>query len=164
MGAQVRIYVDDIALTAASKQPWGVVRALGFALPALKTYLMSRGMVLNDSKEQFYSPTLDVIHLWHRTHPAYLGKQSKQAKDLGSSQRGVGVASGTRSARLLQATGKFRKAKTLQSGPRSQKLIAKASVHAGALYGCELDPLTSKNVANLRTATAVALNCEWGAQ
>ena len=50
-----------------------------------------------------------------------------------------------------------------KSGPRSQKLIAKASIHAGALYGCELDSVTLKNIANLRAATAVALNCEWGA-
>ena len=56
-GARVRIYVDDITLTAVGNTPWGVVRTLGFALPTLKTYLVNKGMVLNDSKEQFYSPT-----------------------------------------------------------------------------------------------------------
>ena len=46
--------------------------------------------------------------------------------------------------------------------PIPKKPIAKASVHAGALYGCELDPLAIKNVTSLGAATAVALNCEWG--
>ena len=34
-GTNVRIYVDDIALAACAKTPWGVVRAIGFALPSL---------------------------------------------------------------------------------------------------------------------------------
>ena len=68
--------------TTTARAPWGMARALGFAWPALKSYLISKGMVPNDAKEQFYSPTLDVIHLWHRAHPPYLGKKSKQAKDL----------------------------------------------------------------------------------
>ena len=95
------------------------------------------------------------------SHPsAVSGKKDKQAKDLGSSQRAIGVASGTRHAQLAVASKKSAKVRTLRCGPRSKKLISKASVHAGALYGCELDPLTINNITKLRTSTAVALSCE----
>ena len=52
----VRAYVDDFAVTARAPSAWGVVSLLGSALPALRTYMLSKGMVASDPKEQFYSP------------------------------------------------------------------------------------------------------------
>ena len=83
-------------------------------------------MVLNGSKEQLYSPTIDVVHLWHQTHPHYQGRKANQAKDLGSFQRAVGIASGTRRNRIQEAGKKSNKVKTLKSGTHSKKLIAKS--------------------------------------
>ena len=38
LSTNVRIYVDDVTLATTAKTAWGVVRALGFALLALKAY------------------------------------------------------------------------------------------------------------------------------
>ena len=70
-----------------------LLRFLGSALPVLRTYMLSKGMVTSNPTEQFYSPTKDVLDLWKRVRPRYAGALSKHAKDLGVAQRPVGIAS-----------------------------------------------------------------------
>ena len=110
----VRAYVDDFAVTAQAPSAWGVVSLLGSALPVLRTYMLSKGMATSNPKEQFYSPTTDVLDLWKRVHPRYAGALSKHTKDLGAAQRPVGIASRLRGGRVLQARA------TNQEGSRSE--------------------------------------------
>ena len=67
-----------------------------------------------------------------------------------------------RSVRIAAAKDKAKRVKTLATGKRSKSLITRASLQAGALYACELDPLTLHEIAVLRVATATALNCHFG--
>ena len=64
--------------------------------------------------------------------------------------------------RILQARAKIRKARTLRLGRRPKVLITRASIQAGAMYACETDPLTQKQLHELRVISAVAMNYDWG--
>ena len=81
--ATIRTYVDDVTLSYVGTSARDVARALGKELPLLKRRLPSRCMLSNDAKEQLYSPTVGVLHLWKRTQRADAGTLSKRAKDLG---------------------------------------------------------------------------------
>ena len=115
----------------------GVVALIGKALPILRAYVSSKGMITSDPKEQFYSPTKDVLDLWLRLHPKYSGKLSKHAKDLGAAQRPLGVASKLRGNRLVQAKSKVSRVRNLRIGRHPKVLMTRASVQAGAMYACE---------------------------
>ena len=99
-GVSVRVYVDDITVSVVAPTAWGVVRALGLALPKLRGALGAQGVVLSQPTEQFFSPTQDVISLWNRVHPQHAGHIGKSAKDLGASQRAVGRKSTMRGLAL----------------------------------------------------------------
>ena len=161
-GVTVRVYVDDITVSAIAPTAWGVVRALGFALPRLRDTLGKQGVVLSQPKEQFFSPTVDVINLWNQLHPGYSGHKGKTAKDLGASLRGIGRKSTMRGPRMTEASHKAKRIRTLATGRRANILITRASLQAGAFYACELDPLTQREFTALRAATASAINCQSG--
>ena len=158
----MRVYVDDITLSATAPTAWEVVRALGFALPRLRDTLGKQGVALSQPKEQFFSPTIDVINLWQKLHPGYAGHKGKTAKDLGASQRGIGRKSTMRGTRMAEASRTAKRIRTLATGRRAKVLITRASLQAGAFYACELDPLTQREFAALRAASASAINCHTG--
>ena len=119
-------------------------------------------MVTNSAKEQFYSPTKKVLDLRRTTHPKYIDSISHKAKDLGVSQRALNATSSARQKRMRQLKGKAQRVKTLQGGKRPKITISRASLQTGAMYACEVDPLTLQNIHQLRMGVAVGLNLEWG--
>ena len=121
-----------------------------------------KGMLTSDPKEQFYSPSKDVLDLWLRLHPKYRWKVAKHAKDLGAAQRSVGVSSKLRGVRLLHAKSKISRVRHLRIGRRPKVLITRASVQAGALYACETDQLTLRQIQELKVISSVALNYDCG--
>jgi len=159
-----RIYVDDIALEVSAATPRAAVRILGNALPHVKVALTKRGMVSSDAKEQFFSPDKAVLRLWAVCHPRYQGKLGPCAKDLGVSQRPPWKKSLGRAARLADAKRKSRRIHSLRSGAKSKRLICRTSLHAGALYACEVDPPTRAQLHQLRSITAQALGHSGGNQ
>ena len=57
---------------------------------------------------------------------------------------------------------KAKRLRALRSVKRSRITVTRVSLHAGAMYGCDVDPLTLQQVRQLRTGVAIGLNCEWG--
>ena len=53
--------------------------------------------------------------------------------------------------------------RSLRIGRHPKVLITRASVQAGALYACESDQLTLRQIQDLRVISSVALNYDWGA-
>ena len=160
--ATLRVYVDDIVLTCSSSSAREVVRLLGRELPTLKDLMVNKGLVSSTAKEQFYSPSKPVLDLWKRTHRSYSGRCTQQAKDLGVTQRPLHRKSVMRPARLKDSGLKSRRIKTLRIGRRGRVTATRASLQSGALYGCEIDPLTLRQLHTLRVQSAAALNYEWG--
>ena len=69
-------------------RPDQAVRKMSVELPICQAGLLDKNQVSNQGKEQAYSSST-AVKLWKTTHPAYKGKVSMQAKDLGITQRPV---------------------------------------------------------------------------
>ena len=145
-GVTVRVYVDGITVSVVAPTAWGVVRALGFGLPKLRDALSRQGVVLSQPKEQFFSPTIDVLSLWNRVHPTYAGHKDKTAKDLGASQRAIGKKSTRRGTRIAEASNKAKRIRTLATGRKANVLITRASLQAGVSTRANLTRLHSENL------------------
>ena len=102
------------------------------------------------------------MRLWAVCHPRYQGKLGPCATDLGVSQRPPWKKSLGRAARLADAKHKPRRVHSLRSGAKSKRLICRTSLHAGALYACEVDPPTRSQLHQLRAVTAQALGHSGG--
>ena len=85
----IRIYVDDITMTAKGHSPSAVVRKLSRDMPKAKRALEQKDQRSNERKEQLYSPNVQVLKLWKACHPSYSGDITHQAKDLGICQRAL---------------------------------------------------------------------------
>ena len=62
-GTSIRIYVDDITLSAVAPTAREVVRRLGRGVPQVKRQLAEKAMITGDSKEQFFSHPGCAQHL-----------------------------------------------------------------------------------------------------
>ena len=87
--AIIRIYVDDITLTVRALGPEQAVRKMSIDLPICQAALKDKNQESNQGKEQAYSSNSAVLKLWKAMHPAYPGKITMQAGDLGITQRPV---------------------------------------------------------------------------
>jgi hypothetical protein len=151
---QNRDYVDDLVLSAAGKTPLEVVQNMEIQLSDMKDYLLRRGLIINESKEQIYAPQSVVQHLWNKKHPDYEGQVTSHAKDLGAAQRTGKTAGILRNERVSKIVLNCAMIEQLPL-PRGQKLIiVRVSVLPGALYGSDIEPLTQKQLGVLRQAIA----------
>ena len=103
-----------------------------------------------------------MLNIWRDTHPRYKGSCAKHAKDLGAAQRGVGMRSRLRKKRIATAKARSHRVRALKSGRASKITVTRASLQAGALYACEVDPLTKSDLQAMRLCSSVALNYDWG--
>ena len=128
-----RVYVDDITITATGTTAREVVRKLAKELPQLKAHLHNKLIVTNDAKEQFYSPTREVIKLWTSTQRRYKGTVVTCAKDLGVAQRALSCSSKVRKRRLEDAKRKAGRIKSLRTSKAPKAQVTRASLQAGCL-------------------------------
>ena len=59
----IRIYVDDVTLTATGRDPRQAIRRVGHDLPKCQAGMQSKNQVSNAAKEQFYSPSAAALKL-----------------------------------------------------------------------------------------------------
>jgi ribonuclease HI len=159
--AEVRDYVDDVMLFAATPTPAEAAEKLSDTLAAVREWMGSQSMVLNPNKEQLYAPTAAGRRAWAEREPDYQGTVTAVATDLGTTQRTRIRVGDNKVRRLAKAEKLAARIDTLPLQRHQKARLAEALLLQGALYGTELDPLTAQQVIALRGAIAAAV---WGRQ
>ena len=128
-----------------------------------KTYLTAKGLVNNEQKEQLFGPQAAATNAWQQRFPEYAGAYTTHASDLGVTQR-TGKTHGVLRDQRIQHAGLV--AGRIDRLPlrRAQKQrISRAVLLAGALYGCEVEPLIAEQIRKLRLHLAKAIWQDRGA-
>ena len=116
-------------------------------------------MVLNDAKEQIFTPTPGLQREWTKTWPNYRGKLVKHARHLGVALKRCNTKNQITPTRIQRTKGIANMISRLPGQGRHRCAKAKQVIYASDMYGTEVEALTSQQITELRRQMG---KCIWG--